>query len=378
MSNRESDSNGFIEITNNPISKVGIFDYLGKEIGADDPEKIYKVYRPASELSDQQCIDSFKLLPWVDEHKMLGQGNTAAENKGVQGVIGEDVKFEHPYLTGNIKIFSDTLADKINNGKKDLSLGYTCQYEFDSGEFNGEEYDVIQRNIRGNHLATVQNGRMGADVSVLDNKFSLDITKGDRDMDKKEISELMKEMLSDMLPDMLNQFMKAKDNDEGMKEDLEAEKSNKDMKDNLDDEKDNEGMKEGLTVKKADEDMKDDLDADEDMEKIKEKLDLLHDKVNGIANMDSSSSIIKMINDKNTLADQLSKVIGVFDHSSMTLRDVTEYGVKKLKLNTKGLDSASVLQGFLSAHKSNIFMSVADNNTTSYSSDAVSNYFSGK
>jgi uncharacterized protein len=43
------DSNGFIEIENNPISKVGIYEYLGSEIAAPDPTKIYKVLRPEEE-----------------------------------------------------------------------------------------------------------------------------------------------------------------------------------------------------------------------------------------------------------------------------------------------------------------------------------------
>ena len=101
---REYDHNGWPEIKSNPISKEGVFEYLGGQISPDlEHDKIYKVYRPASELSNPDTIDSFKLLPWTDEHEMLGSedGMTPAEEKGIHGVIGEDVYFDKD--SGQIK-----------------------------------------------------------------------------------------------------------------------------------------------------------------------------------------------------------------------------------------------------------------------------------
>ena len=99
MTKRQKDINGWFEVKDNPISKVGVFDYSGAQIGAADPNRIYRVYRPAEELADPATIESFKLLPIVDDHTMLGnpnEGMTAAEDKGVAGVIGEEVYFKHP------------------------------------------------------------------------------------------------------------------------------------------------------------------------------------------------------------------------------------------------------------------------------------------
>ena len=131
---RESDVNGWAEIKGNPISKVGIFPYSGAQINSDlDPDRIYMVYRPASELNNQKTIDSFKLLPWTDEHTMIGPGLTPAEKIGIHGVIGEDVYFEDDYLKGNLKVFSDELAGLIDSGKKELSIGYRCLYDMSPG-----------------------------------------------------------------------------------------------------------------------------------------------------------------------------------------------------------------------------------------------------
>lgn len=68
-SSREYDVNGWPEIKNNPLSRVGVFPYSGRQISPElEPDKIYMVYRPEEELANPACIDSFKLLPWVDEH----------------------------------------------------------------------------------------------------------------------------------------------------------------------------------------------------------------------------------------------------------------------------------------------------------------------
>lgn len=186
---REVDVNGYITIKDNPISKVGVFQYSGAQIGTPeqieqgiiDPAKIYNVFRPAEELSAPECIESFKLVPWTNEHAMLGPSNkglTPAEQKGVSGVTGEEVYFdpEDGYLKSNLKVFSESMANLIQqNAKKELSMGYRCVYDLIQGEYNGEKYDAVQRKLRGNHLALVESGRAGPDVAVLDHfKFTLD------------------------------------------------------------------------------------------------------------------------------------------------------------------------------------------------------------
>ena len=176
---RKYDINGYSEIKGNPISKSGVFPYLGSQIHPSlAPDQIYNVYRPEEELTDPEALESFKLVPFTDEHSMLGDGGEGympAEEKGVHGVIGEDVYFEAPYLKANLKIFSNKLAQLIDSGKRELSIGYRCIYELVEGVYNGEKYQAIQRQLRGNHLALVNDGRAGSEVAVLDSfKFTFD------------------------------------------------------------------------------------------------------------------------------------------------------------------------------------------------------------
>ena len=175
-SKRSIDFNGFMEVKDNPLSKVGVFPYLGSEIaGAEDPDRVYYVYRPAEELSRQETIDSFKLMPFIDEHEVLGTRGMPAERKGMQGTIGEQVYFDAPYLRGNIKIHSSAAQSLIKAGKVELSPCYSCEWFPEDGMFEGQAYQFTQRNIIGNHLALVEEGRTGPDVAVQDHrKFTLD------------------------------------------------------------------------------------------------------------------------------------------------------------------------------------------------------------
>ena len=177
MDGRVVDGNGWFEVKANPISRAGVFPYKGRQMGLTGPDadKLFQVLRPPEELSDPATIESFKLIPWIDNHTMLGPtaqeespAAMPAEQKGVQGVIGEDVFFDNGTLFANIKAFSSNLAALIAAGKRELSAGYRCVYDRTAGVWNGQAYDAVQRRIRGNHLALVTEGRMGPDVAVLD------------------------------------------------------------------------------------------------------------------------------------------------------------------------------------------------------------------
>ena len=125
MSKRQFDSNGWYEVKNNPISKTGVFQYLGKNISETlEPEEIYNVYRPESSLNNPDTINSFKLVPWIPYHEMLGDGFTPAENVGVECTTGEQVYYKDGTLYGNIKVYGQKLAAMIQDGVKELSLGF--------------------------------------------------------------------------------------------------------------------------------------------------------------------------------------------------------------------------------------------------------------
>lgn len=399
---KEIDLNGFWKIEDNPISKEGVFPYLGKQISPElEPDKIYMVYRPASELTSDETIESFNGVPFIDEHEMIGEGFTKYDDRPAGGVLF-NVKANGGILTGDFKIYSEELQEEISNGKKELSLGYLCDYELTKGVWNGQRYDAIQKNIRGNHVALVNHGRMGADVRVYDRAITmdaLDITQeisasagspnesraggshtqtkqgentmkyvsleevkavlktafswGDGETDPKEklVAELLDEKAvegviptGDESPD--DDDKKSPAQDKCGKDEDPDEKEKKDVEDEDDAEKKDDDKKSGED--EDDDDKKDDKDKkdSEDEEESKEE--------NAKKAMDAMpKQILKMIAKRNEIVKAAEPFVGTFACDEMTPKDAAVYVCKKLGLQATEDEAEPVLRGFLAAQAKN-------------------------
>ncbi len=394
MTHRVIDTNGWIEIKDNPLSKVGVFPYLGRSIGAPEPERIYMVYRPEKELSDPDCIESFRLLPWVDEHEMLGDqdtGYTAPEKKGIHGVIGEEVYYENGVLKGNLKVFSESLAVLINSGKRELSAGYRCQYEFTTGQYNGQHYDAIQRTIRGNHLASVKGGRMGPDVAVLDHMtFTFDAKElcmpdeknpagQDEDM---SLADVVKQLIP-LVQALVSRTPATDDEDKTPADETDPNQKPVEVDDDtpplMEDEEETEDEEE-----KEDDDTAQAMDAATQawraasksvpkairvsmdsainrLRKVSVKTPSKQSKrivstVDAADCLEALGARVQQLECKESethkrveLANRLSPHIGTFDHADKTLNQIACYGVSKLGIScTKGQEMAA-LDGYFHA-----------------------------
>lgn len=167
---KQVDTNGFWKIEHNPISKVGVFPYLGSQISDEcEPNKIYHVFRSAETLKASVPTWDNPPKPFIDDHEMLGEGFTNVDDRPVQGIIYNPVFDEETgILYADMAIYSEEMKEKIANGKKEISLGYFCKYRKESGVYNGEVYDFVQVDMVGNHGALVDAGRCGSDVKVFD------------------------------------------------------------------------------------------------------------------------------------------------------------------------------------------------------------------
>lgn len=167
---RVRDPNGFLLVKGCPISSYGVFKYSAAQIGLDgDPNRIVNVFRPESAVNEQGLIDSLQHVPLINDHEMLSgfdddENATAPETKGIDGVLF-GVSYAKPWLRGDVKLFSRSMQQDLASGKCDLSLGYTCDFFQEPGVFDGVPYEVVQTNMRGNHIALVDSGRVpGAKV----------------------------------------------------------------------------------------------------------------------------------------------------------------------------------------------------------------------
>lgn len=327
MLNKLADYNGYIPVSDRPLSKVGVFPYLGSSIGADDPKKIYMVYRPAEELSNDETINSFKLVPLIDEHTQLGKDGIPAEKKGVHGVTGENVYFKDGILYGNMKVFSESMKNLIEGGKKQLSLGYKSVYVFENGVFEGQKYDAIQTKLRGNHIALVDEGRMGKEVSVIDEALKTIVTMDAKDLILKEENKQMTEEQFKALLEAIGALNTKLDGLVKM-EQSEATDEEEKSEDESEEEKTGDEQSENEELKKQVADMEEKIKATGDVNDIKKAL-------------------MKEVAQKTRLAESLSKHIGTFDHLDMDLQGVVEYGLKKLELTADKGHELATLNGYL-------------------------------
>ena len=347
LDKREYDTNGWFEVQDNPLSMVGVFPYSGRSVSPEcDQDKIYMIYRPAEELGTQECIDSFKLIPWIDNHVMLGSedaGLTPSEQKGVQGVIGQDVHFDGETLRGNIKVFSEAMANLIANGKKELSCGYRCRYEYAPGTYDGVKYDYVQRDIRGNHLALVENGRMGPDVAVLDHfTFTVDnkeflnmaeenkvaeVSEKKQDMSLEEVHKFLEEVMPKLAK--IQELTGQQYGSAGM-EAVEDEDMTK---------PDGDEEKPGET--------KDEEEEDPIVQGGQKKEEKEGQRAEGMDAATIARTVEANIVMKSKLYNQLSAHIGAFDHSDMDLDKMAKYGCKKLGLEASKEARVVALEAFL-------------------------------
>lgn len=214
----------FLICHNVPIARTGWYDYLASELGVGDDE-IVKVYRSPEEVFSKSAIASFESKPVTDEHPpdLLTPQNVNMFLKGTTQNIRQDSK-EPDLLVGDLIIYDSVLIDEINQGKREVSCGYECQYK-DNGDGT-----YSQVGICGNHVAVVEAGRAGDRVAIKDSKIQIE--KGEKkNMSKKKVSKSilqaigLKHYLADAEPEEVADALE-EINKGGCDEDTTEEKAN--------------------------------------------------------------------------------------------------------------------------------------------------------
>lgn len=177
----DDDGRLHVEITN--ISKANICPYNGSEIpGCEalglDPNRVYHLLRDPAELA--KAAPTFNNIPLLSEHVPVNAVDHHPEL--VIGSTGTDAVFQEPYLRNSLVAWAKQAIDDIESEKKkELSSAYRYDADMTPGTYQGEHYDGVMRNIVGNHVAIVSEGRAGPDVVVGDSKLE------DRTMSKKNL-----------------------------------------------------------------------------------------------------------------------------------------------------------------------------------------------
>lgn len=161
---------GFLKVPAR-ISRIGIQEYLAVEMGLTDkdPKDIVRVYRPEEEVFSEASLSSFANKPVTDNHppELVNPSNSKQYTVGMSGAeVTRDGMFAETILY----ITDEQAIANIESGKTELSNGYTADIDWTPGVTpDGEQYDAVQRNISGNHIAIVDRGRAGPACRVADN-----------------------------------------------------------------------------------------------------------------------------------------------------------------------------------------------------------------
>lgn len=193
---RRIDENGFMHVDACPISKATVNPYLGREIPnwqdlGLNPERVYYGLRDPEELA--KAAPTFNGLPLMQGHHDY---TADAPPKEYQvGSTGTEARFEEPYLLNALSITDKKAIKSVEDGScKQISCSYRYTPDMTAGEYKGAKYDFVMRDIRGNHVALVPQGRAGSDVVVSDS-LPVEIKKTTKG-EKKQMKNLSKDILS--------------------------------------------------------------------------------------------------------------------------------------------------------------------------------------
>ena len=171
---RSKDADGHLHIARSNISKATVNPYKGAEIPewtklGLDPDKVYQLLRDPDEL--KKAASTFDGKPLLFRHTPTTSDAHAYDD--VVGAVSNPV-YEHPYLEAELVVWPGAAIDAIERGsQQQLSSAYRYDADMTPGTYEGVAYDGVMRNIHGNHVALVTEGRAGPDVVVGDSALQM-------------------------------------------------------------------------------------------------------------------------------------------------------------------------------------------------------------
>lgn len=165
------------------VTSTGIFEYLNPD------GSIRRELRLPEEVFNKEYLASFTGKPVIISH----DAGTITKDNVMQEIVGTILE---PGFQDGDDVKCKIVVHDIDKVKalraRELSLGYTLDLDETPGEWNGQHYDAIQRNMRVNHLAIVEKARAGdqAHLNLDGQSMGYKSTKGGNEMARKEFAEM--------------------------------------------------------------------------------------------------------------------------------------------------------------------------------------------
>lgn len=341
---RSFDKDGRLHIELTPISKANVCPYYGREIPNSrslglQPDKVYYLLRDPKELA--KAASTFNNIPLLNEHIPV----TAADPQkmAVVGSTGTDSEFDGTYLKNSLVVWdADSIAGIETDEKKELSSAYRYVADMTPGVHEGQPYDGVMRDIVGNHVALVIEGRAGSDVVVGDS-----IPTG-----MKSMSELTKKLMAIITP-MLASDEKPEDVEKKVQKVVEdeatqAEKDNESEAERLKREEKELKEREDRERKDRNRDRKEAEDEDDDG-KEKKKAEDEDDDEEGKAAMDAAlirkaeETVMGRIRQANEARECVRPLVGDVSLVAMdSAEDIYRFALDSIGANHKGVHPSAL------------------------------------
>ena len=197
---------GYLICLNVPIARTGTQQYLQDEIGQSGNSTV-TVYRPEEEVFSEATMASFEGMPVTNDHPDAEEGVTVDNvqylAKGHCQNVRRGTGKDKDLLIADLVITDPGTIQDVMDGKREISCGYNY-------ELHEEDGKMIQRQIRGNHIAIVDKGRAGKRVCIKDSAPNNERRKSSM---KKSHNRILAKMLAkfavDAEPDELEEAVDA-------------------------------------------------------------------------------------------------------------------------------------------------------------------------
>lgn len=149
------------------VARTGIQLYSGASVGKPEM-KVVRVYRPEAEVFSDATMRSFAHRPMTLEHptQLVDAANW---KQHAIGQVGGEVTRDGQTVVVPMVLMDAAAIAEVASGRRQLSCGYTCDLAWEPGKLaDGSEYDAVQKNIRGNHIAVTMTARGGPQLKIGD------------------------------------------------------------------------------------------------------------------------------------------------------------------------------------------------------------------
>jgi hypothetical protein len=208
ISKREITDEGYL-LVSAKVAKVGIQEYGSYEFGDDAPSAakdrgVVRLLRPEEAVSAADSLATVENKPITDGHPRDFVDATNVRDLQ-RGFSKPGVEYRDGFVLADLVIQDADLIKRIQQGKDQVSLGYTADIKWDGGDSPYGIHDGIQTNIKVNHIAIVDQGRAGPEVRLDDQKT------GDDMAEEKAILDAQKELMDGLKKEVAEYKTKLED-----------------------------------------------------------------------------------------------------------------------------------------------------------------------